>query len=72
MSQATYSWAELAALKSAYAKGLQEVEFDGVRKKYDSGAAMLERIRTIEAELTQQSSAVKRLRVTHIRFPRRS
>lgn len=42
---------ELAALKQAYAAGVLEFEYDGKRTKYDSGAALLARIRVIEGEI---------------------
>ena len=47
---------ELDALKRAYAMGVVEVEYDGKRTKYDSGAAILARIRVIEAEMAATNS----------------
>lgn len=46
---------ELDALKKAYASGVTEVEYDGRRTRYDSGAAILARIRVIEAEIATAS-----------------
>ena len=45
------SWtlAELAALKSAYASGTTRVSYEGKTVEYDSGAELLTRIQIIEA-----------------------
>lgn len=40
---------ELAALKTAYARGVTEVSYSGLTTKYDSQKAMLARIREVEA-----------------------
>lgn len=52
-----YSSAELDALKRAYATGVVQVEYEGRKTVYDSGAAILARIRVIEAEMAAASSA---------------
>lgn len=51
---------ELDALKRAYATGVLEVEYDGKRTKYDSGSALLARIRVIESEITSTSQGGSR------------
>lgn len=55
-----FTSAELTALKAAYAMGVVEVEYDGKRTKYDSGAAILARIRVIEAEIAATSTGRSR------------
>lgn len=50
-----WTQAELDALKSAYASGTTRVTYDGKTVEYDSGAALLARIRTIEAEVAGNS-----------------
>ena len=52
---------ELDALKKAYASGVVEVEYDGNRTRYDSGAAILARIRVIEAEIAATAGSPKSL-----------
>ena len=47
---------ELDALKRAYATGVVEVEYDGTKTRYDSGAAILARIRVIEGEIAAAAS----------------
>lgn len=54
---------ELDALKRAYAMGVVEVEYDGKRTKYDSGAAILRRIKVIEAEMAAASGTPKSMTV---------
>lgn len=51
------SWteAELAALRKAYASGTLRVSFEGRSVEYGSAADLLSRIRTIEAEMQEQS-----------------
>ena len=51
------SWteAELAALRKAYASGTLRVSFEGRSVEYGSAADLLSRIRTIEAEMRGQS-----------------
>lgn len=56
-----FSSQELDALKAAYATGVVEVEYDGKRTKYDSGAAILRRIRVIEAEIAAATSAPRNM-----------
>lgn len=46
-----WTQAELDALKSAYASGTTRVSYEGKTVEYDSGAALLQRIRIIEAEV---------------------
>ena len=48
----TYTEAELSALRRAYASGAVEVTYDGKTIRYDSGAALLRRIREIEGAMT--------------------
>jgi hypothetical protein len=52
------SWtdAELAALRKAYASGTLRVSFEGRSVEYGSASDLLSRIRTIEGELQAQSS----------------
>ena len=47
------SWtqAELDALKAAYASGTTRVTYEGKTVEYDSEAALLRRIQTVEAEV---------------------
>lgn len=47
------SWtqAELDALKAAYASGTTRVTYDGKTVEYDSEAALLRRIQTIEGAI---------------------
>ena len=52
----SFSQAELDALRSAYASGVTEVRYDGKVTVYDSGAALLARIRLIEADIARASS----------------
>jgi hypothetical protein len=51
------SWteAELAALRKAYASGTLRVTFEGRSVEYGSAVDLLSRIRTIEAEMQTQS-----------------
>ena len=55
------SWtdAELAALKRAYASGTLRVSYDGKSVEYGSAADLLARIRTIEAEMARASGRAK-------------
>ncbi|KZL02648.1 hypothetical protein [Pseudovibrio sp. Ad26] len=57
------SWtsAELAALKKAYAAGATRVSYEGKTVEYDSGAQLLARIRIIDAEITAISGKKKPL-----------
>lgn len=54
-----FSQTELDALKAAYASGVTEVRYDGKVTVYDSGAALLARIRVIEAEIARATSGRK-------------
>ena len=54
-----YTQTELDALRAAYAKGVQEVQYDGQRVRYATGAEMRARIREIEAALGLGSRAIK-------------
>lgn len=56
----SYTETELAALKKAYASGVLEVEYDGRKTKYDTGAALLARIRVIEGEIAASVSGGSR------------
>lgn len=56
----SYTETELSALKRAYASGVLKVEYDGQRTEYDSGAALLARIRVIEAEIAATTSGGSR------------
>jgi hypothetical protein len=58
-----FSQTELDALKSAYASGTLEVVYDGKRIRYDDGDALLKRIRVIEAEIAQATSAPRTMAV---------
>lgn len=51
------SWtdAELAALRKAYAGGTLRVSFEGRSVEYGSAADLLSRIRTMEAKMAAQS-----------------
>lgn len=46
-----WTQSELDALKTAYASGTTRVTFEGRTVEYDTGAALLARIRTMEAEV---------------------
>ncbi len=50
------SWtqAELDALKAAYASGTTRVTYDGKTVEYDSEAALLRRIQTIEGAINAE------------------
>ena len=47
----TWSQAELAALRKAYASGTLRVSYEGRSVEYGSEADLIRRIRTIESEL---------------------
>lgn len=51
------SWtqAELDALKAAYASGTTRVMYEGKRVDYDTEAALLRRIQTIQSEIDASS-----------------
>ena len=48
----TWTQAELDALKTAYASGTTRVTYDGKTVEYDSEAALLRRIQTIESAIS--------------------
>lgn len=66
-----WTQSELAALKRAYASGTTRVTYDGKTVEYDSGSALLARIRVIEAELGASSGQPSRARVGFVSFSRR-
>ena len=47
----TWTQAELDALKTAYASGTTRVTYEGKTVEYDSEAALLRRIQTIESAI---------------------
>lgn len=47
-----WTQAELDALKAAYASGTTRVSYEGKTVEYDSGTALLARIRVIEGEVS--------------------
>jgi hypothetical protein len=47
-----WTQAELDALKAAYASGTTRVTYDGKTVEYDSEAALLRRIQTIESAIS--------------------
>ena len=55
------SWtdAELAALKRAYASGTLRVSYDGKTVEYGAAADLLARIRTIETAIAAESGRPK-------------
>lgn len=55
--------AERDALVAAYAKGQIEVEFNGIRKRYDSEAGMRRRIKELDAMIRLETRSGRRLRV---------
>lgn len=63
-----FTQTELDALKSAYASGTTRVSYEGRTVEYDSGAALLARIKVMEAELAGPSA--RPLTSTLARFSR--
>lgn len=55
----SFTQTELDALKRSYATGVLEVEYDGKKTRYDSGDALMRRIKVIEAEIAAASGAPK-------------
>jgi hypothetical protein len=51
MVSMSWTQAELDALKAAYASGTMRVTYDGKTVEYDSEAALLRRIQTIEGAI---------------------
>lgn len=62
---------ELDALVAAYAKGVIEVEFNGIRKRYDSEAGLIRRMNELRRLIAQQKSNGRRLRVGLVVFGKR-
>ena len=58
----TWSQAELAALRKAYASGTLRVSYEGRSVEYGSEADLLRRIRTIESEMATAEGRPKRKR----------
>ena len=58
----TWSQAELAALRKAYASGTLRVSYEGRSVEYGSEADLLRRIRTIESEIAMAAGRPKRNR----------
>ena len=56
---ADYSQAELTALRAAYAKGVQTVEYEGHRVTYPSGSELLARIREIERNIAAGTATAR-------------
>lgn len=56
LASMAFSQTELDALKAAYAEGVLSVSYNGRLVTYDSGDALLRRIRTIEAEINSTST----------------
>ena len=58
----TWSQAELAALRKAYASGTLRVSYEGRSVEYGSEADLIRRIRTIESEMAMAEGRPKRTR----------
>ena len=58
----TWSQAELAALRKAYASGTLRVSYDGRSVEYGSEADLIRRISTIESEMAAADGRPKRKR----------
>lgn len=56
---ASWTEAELIALKKAYASGQTEIQYEDRRVRYDSGAALLARIKYIEGEMAADAGKKK-------------
>lgn len=48
-----FTQAELDALRQAYARGITRVTYDGKTTEYDSGEALLARIKFIQGEMAK-------------------
>jgi hypothetical protein len=57
MVSMSWTQAELDALKAAYASGTTRVTYDGKTVEYDSEAALLRRIQTIEGSIHASSGS---------------
>ena len=62
---------ERDALIAAYAKGQIEVEFDGIRKRYDSEAGMRRRIYELDAMIRREARGGRRIHVGLMTFRKR-
>lgn len=62
---------ELNALIAAYAKGIVEVEFNGIRKRYDNEAGLVRRMNELRRLIAQQRNSGRRLRVGLVVFGKR-
>ena len=58
----TWSQAELAALRKAYASGTLRVSYEGRSVEYGAEADLIRRIRTIESEMATAEGRPKRKR----------
>ena len=58
----TWSQAELAALRKAYASGTLRVSYEGRSVEYGAEADLIQRIRTIESEMAMAEGRPKRKR----------
>ena len=58
----TWSQAELAALRKAYASGTLRVSYEGRSVEYGTEADLIRRIRTIESEMAMAEGRPKRKR----------
>ena len=58
----TWSQAELAALRKAYASGTLRVSYEGRSVEYGAEADLIRRIRTIESEMAMAEGRPKRKR----------
>ena len=56
----TWSQAELAALRKAYASGTLRVSYEGRSVEYGAEADLIRRIRTIESEMAAADGRPKR------------
>ena len=56
----TWSQAELAALRKAYASGTLRVSYEGRSVEYGAEADLIRRIRTIESEMAMAEGRPKR------------
>ena len=57
----TWSQAELDALRKAYASGTLRVSYEGRSVEYGSAADLLQRIRTIESEMTDADQPLRKV-----------
>lgn len=64
-----FTQTELDALKSAYARGVTRVTYDGKTTEYDSGEALLARIKFIQAEIAATAGRPRR-NSAYVKFTR--